>query len=119
MKALFLLLLAGVLQAGGIEGTVWYDSKGEVAWVEGPASVEKAREPFVPLWVAREARRDRNLRRGYRRSDYWSGSDTVWGGFYPVTRWRSCRFTPAYPRCRAAPSFRHAVPFRGSRVIIR
>lgn len=113
MKAGLFLLLAGALQAGEIEGTVWYDSKGEVAWVEGPASEEKAREPWVPQWVAREARRDRELKGDYRRNGYRADGHAVWGGFYPVTRWRSCRFTPVYPRRCAAPTF------RGIGVIIR
>lgn len=68
MKTLFVLLLAMVPWAAALEGTVWYDSKGEVAVVEGAAS-QPIPEPFVPGWRKRElARQDRQG--SYRSSIY-------------------------------------------------
>jgi hypothetical protein len=54
----FLLML---LPAMGLEGTVWYDAAGKVAWVEGPAA-EKPREAFVPEWQRREIERRERMR---------------------------------------------------------
>lgn len=113
MKAGLLLLLAGALQAGEIDGTVWYDSKGKVAWVEGPASKERAREPFVPHWVAYEKRRDRALRGDFRRRSRGSDAYPVWGETYAVAGWFSFRGV-------RSEGFRCGRPFGGRlRMIIR
>lgn len=118
--ALFALLLASA-QAGAIEGTVWYDSKGKVAWVDGPAAEKKAPEPFVPQWVAREERRDRALRGDYRPRGNASYDWPAWGarGYWSAVR-------PVYRsgpvlHCRSYPSssFRVTRPSGGMRVIIR
>ena len=37
MKATLFMLLIVPAHAGEVEGTVWYDAKGKVAWVDGPA----------------------------------------------------------------------------------
>ena len=109
MKAGCLLLLTGLLQAGEIDGTVWYDSKGQIVVVDGPAA-KKAPAPWLPQWVAREARRDRALRGGYRRSRSWSNDIyPVWGWSYAVGYRRP---TPCLP----LPCAR---PFQGASVIIR
>jgi len=106
MKAGYcLLLLTGFLQAVEIEGTVWYDSKGQIVVVDGPAAEKKAPAPWIPQWVAREARRDKALRGGYRRSRSWSHD------IYPVWGW-----SYAVGYCRPSPCAR---PFRGVSVIIR
>jgi hypothetical protein len=106
MKAgMLFFLAAAALHAAEPEKTVWYDSKGKVVFVEEPAA--KAREPFVPQWVAREERRDRALKGGFRhhRSRAWPSS---WGWSYPVY---GCYFSaPRYYRCS---------PATGVRVIIR
>jgi hypothetical protein len=109
--ALLLFALAVPALAGKIEGTVWYDSKGRVAWVEGPAArKEPAREPFVPRWIAYEKRRDRALRGGFTRSGgrhHWCGaSGGGWGGAVVFRSWR-------------ATAVRCAPAFRGVRVIVR
>ena len=113
----FLLLFAGTLQAEEIEGTVWYNSKGEVAVVDGPAAEKKAPEPWLPQWVAREARRDKALRGGSpRRGRSWDGDayaesyGAVWGWSYPVGFYRP---SPCLPPPCPAPAF------RGVSVIIR
>jgi hypothetical protein len=102
MKAVSLLLLTGALQAGEIEGTVWYDSQGKVAVVDGPASTIKAPEPFVPHWVKEEERREIAARDSVRPPSYSRRSEETWGWSYPVSY---CRFTPCVP-VRCAPSFR-------------
>ena len=101
---LFFLAIAA-LPAAEPEKTVWYDSKGKVVLVEETAA--KAPEPFVPQWVAREERRDRALKGGFRhrRSHAWPSS---WGWAYPVYGFRYT--TPCSYRC---------FPARGVRVIIR
>ena len=106
MKAGYLLVLTGALQAAEPEPTVWFDSKGKVALVEAPAA--KAREPFIPQWVAREERRDQALKGGtrHRRSRAWFSSS--WGWSCPVYGFGYC--TPRYYRC---------FPSVGVRVIIR
>jgi hypothetical protein len=122
MKALLPLLLAGSLQAGTIEGTVWYDANGEVAWVDGPAARE-TRPPFVPQWVAREERRDRALRGSPRPRGRWTSAWPVWG--YGGGGWSGCsphsRVWGATFRCRSYPSssFHVTRPSGGLRVIIR
>ncbi len=106
--------MTGVLQAGGIEGTIWYDAKGEVAWVEGPAAEKQAREPFVPHWVRAEQRRDRGRRpefRAYRRYD-----DTLWTTGYAAGYRRPVRCWPATFRYQRVPCVR---PLGGIGVIIR
>lgn len=121
MRAVLWILLAGVLPAGAIEGTVWYDAGGKVAWVDGPAAEEKAPVPFVPQWVAREERRDRALRGDYRprgRGTFaWTGWGYGHGCAYPV----SCRRWSSHVSCRSYPSasFHHTRPSAGVRVIIR
>lgn len=102
---IFFLLATAAVQAGEPGKTVWYDSTGKVALIE--ASPKRAPEPFVPLWVAREERRDRALKGGVRhhRNRTWSSS---WGWGYPVYGFRYA--TPTYYRC---------VPSAGIRVIIR
>lgn len=90
--------------------TVWYDSKGRVAMVESPAAEKKAPAPWVPQWVAREERRDKALRGGYRRSrSFWNGAYSTWDWGYPAFY---CRPLP----CAPIPCHR---PFSGVRVIIR
>lgn len=112
----FLLLFAGILQAEEVEGTVWYNSKGEVVVVDGPAAEKKAPEPWLPQWVAREERRDRALRGGSpRRGRSWDGdayaeSSGVWDWSYPVGVYYP---SPCLPSPRPTPIF------RGPAVIIR
>jgi len=101
--------------AAALEGTVWYDSSGEVVLVEG-AAVEPTPEPFVPEWRQRElARLDRQgsyrtsiyddwhlrgyygYRRGYRSYGGWGYCRPVrpshYGGCYRST---SGRFTACF-----------------------
>ncbi|WP_367870183.1 hypothetical protein [Luteolibacter sp. Populi] len=87
MKAGLLLLLTTALQATEIEGTVWYDAKGKIAVVDGPAAEKKAPEPFVPKWVAREERRDRALRGEFRHRTSRSRSygEGGWAWSYPAS----------------------------------
>jgi hypothetical protein len=118
MKCVILILLAGSLPADSIEGTVWYDSKGKVAWVDGPAAEKKAAEPFVPQWIAREERRDRALRGGYRPHGRASSGWPAWGYWSGVRPYDRSVATPL--PCRAFPSsFRITRPSGGLRVIIR
>lgn len=77
MKWLFpvLLSLSPVLADEGIQGEVWYDADGKVAYVEGPAATP-GRERFVPAWERRA--RDRSSGRHeirFHRSSYrgWYG----------------------------------------------
>ncbi len=112
------MLLLVSAPAGAIEGTVWYDSKGKVAWVDGPAAVKKAPAPFIPQWVAREERRDEALRGDYRpRGDASYDTPTwgYWSGLRPVYR------TGSFLHCRSYPSsaFHYTRPSGGVRVIIR
>lgn len=112
MKAGFcLLLLAGFLRAEEEpEGTVWYDSKGEIAVIDPPAAGRQAKEPFVPQWGAREERRDRALRGGnHRRRSRAGDFYPVWGWGFPL---RSCHSSPWLPPACAR-------PFPDIRVIIR
>lgn len=113
MKAgLGLLLLPVALLSAEENGeTVWYDSKGRVAAVESPAAAKKAPAPWLPQWVAREKRRDKALRGGYRRSrSSWdSAVYSTWDWAYPAFH---CRPAP----CPPLPCPR---PFSGLRVIIR
>ena len=105
--------MAGLAPARDIEGTVWYDSQGKVAWVEGPAAQKKP-EPFVPHWVAYEQRRDRALRGGFRRHSRHGDAWPAWGGaWYGGTGFRS-RVV-----CHPRPAFRCVRPYGGVRVIIR
>ncbi len=118
MKAIFFILLLISSQAGAIEGTVWYDAKGEVAWVDGPAAVKKAPTPFIPQWVAREERRDEALRGDYRPRDNASYDWPAWGywsGLRPVYRGGAFRHCHSYP----SSSFHIPRPSGGVRVIIR
>jgi hypothetical protein len=122
MKAAFFILLAVSADAGAIEGTVWYDARGEVAWVDGPAARE-SRPPFVPQWVAREERRDRALRGDSRPRGRWSSAWPVWGyggGYWTGYRPHSRVWGPTF-RCRSVPtsSFHLTRPSGGLRVIIR
>lgn len=118
MKIPAMLLLLVSAQAGALEGTVWYDAKGKVAWVDGPAAEKKAPAPFIPQWVAREERRDRALRGDYRPRGNTSYDWPAWG------YWSGLR--PGYRsgtsfRCRSYPSssFHFTRPSGGVRVIIR
>ena len=118
MKPILFLLLAAAARASEVEGTVWYDAKGKVAWVDGPAAEKKAPAPFVPQWVAREERRDRALRGDYRPRGNASYDWPAWGywsGLRPVYR------NGASFRCRSypSPSFHITRPSGGVRVIIR
>ncbi len=114
------MLLLASAQAGTIEGTVWYDAKGKVAWVDGLAAAKKAPEPFIPQWVAREERRDRALRGDYRPRGRGADAWPVWGygyygyagGYRPGGGQISCR---SYP----SPAFHDTRPSGGVRVIIR
>ncbi|MCU0796847.1 MAG: hypothetical protein MUF31_13040 [Akkermansiaceae bacterium] len=102
MKVALLFLLT-LLPALGIEGTVWYDSKGKVAWVDGPAA-DKTPETFVPEWRRREIeRRERMNQPGGSRyqgpySPWNSGYGNRWGwsihpaSFLPYRSWNP------YPR---------------------
>lgn len=106
MKAgIFFFLAVAALPAVEPEKTVWYDSKGKVVLIEEPAA--KAPEPFVPQWVAREERRDRALKGGFRhrRSRGWSSCP---GWSYPLSGFHCAM--PRYYRC---------FPASGVRVIIR
>lgn len=126
------ILLAGA--AWAVEGTVWYDSSGQVAVVEGPAA-KPLPEPFVPEWRKRELeRRERQGAyrsslyddwhwRGYRgyRSRYYRHYGGWYGGYYgcyrPVPyrgfhgsyRSTSGRFTAVY---RSGAGARVGVVFR-------
>ncbi|MBK1828938.1 hypothetical protein [Haloferula rosea] len=101
MKNLIGVLLAVLPCAAALEGTVWYDSEGEVAVVEG-AAASPTPEPFVPEWRKRELeRRERqgvNQRSiyddwhsrgyyGYRRDYRTYGG---WGYCRPIRRTRYC-----------------------------
>ena len=120
MKAVLLLILsAGVLQAAEIEGTKWYDHRGKLVMVDGPAAENKAPETWEPQWVAREERRDKALRgefrhrtsryRGYGYGYGYGG----WGGYYYSGASLGVRFGGGYcaPRIPCVSS--------GLRVIIR
>jgi hypothetical protein len=124
--ALFILLLVSA-QAGDVDGTVWYDAKGKVAWVDGPAAEKKAPAPFVPQWVAREERRDRALRGDYRPrgrgADTWPVWDLGYGygyGYSGGYRYRG-GYGGSYRACRSYPSssFHVTRPSGGVRLIIR
>jgi hypothetical protein len=122
MRIALLLPLVGSLHAGEIEGTVWYDARGEVAWVDGPAARD-SRPPFVPQWVAREERRDRALRGGFRPRSRWTSAWPVWGygGGYWISHAPRHRASGGFFRCRSFPSssFHWTRPSGGLRVIIR
>jgi hypothetical protein len=115
--ALFVLLLASI-RVGAVEGTVWYNAKGKVAWVDGPAAEKKAPASFIPQWVAREERRDRALRGDYRPLGRGADAWPVWGYGCSYGYSRSYRFSGA---CRSYPSSRFSIarPSGGLRVIIR
>jgi hypothetical protein len=117
MKAALFMLLIVSAHAGEVDGTVWYDSKGKVAWVDGPAAEKKSPAPFIPQWVAREERRDRALRGDYRPRGRGADVWPTWGygyssGYISHGGYRSCR---SYP----SSSFRVTQPYCGLRVIIR
>lgn len=96
------ILLA--VSAWAVEGTVWYDSSGQVAAVEGPAA-KPLPEPFVPEWRKRELeRRERQgayrsslyndwHRRGYRgyHSSYCRHHGGWYGGYYGCCQPVPCR----------------------------
>ena len=93
MKVLLVLLLAMLRWATALEGTVWYDSKGEVVLVEGTA-VQPTPEPFVPEWRKRElARHDRQG--AYRTSIYDSWHSRAYDGcgvgYRNYVGWGYCR----------------------------
>lgn len=114
------MLLLVSAHAGEVEGTVWYDSKGEVAWVDGPAAEKKAPAPFIPQWVAREERRDRALRGDYRPRGRDADAWPVWDSGYGYTGAYLYRggYGGSYRACRSYPS--HVTrPSGGVRVIIR
>lgn len=120
--ALFMLLLVSA-HAGEVEGTVWYDSKGKVAWVDGLAAEKKAPAPFIPQWVAREERRDRALRGDYRPRGRGADSWPVWDSGYGYSGGYLYRgsYGGSYHACRSYPSssFHVTRPSGGVRVIIR
>ena len=118
MKASFFILLFASTHAGAIEGTVWYDSKGKVAWVDGPAAVKKVSAPFIPQWVAREGHRDRALRGDYRprsNASYDWPAWSYWGAVRPGYRSGLAVGCRSYP----SSSFHYTRPSGGVRVIIR
>jgi hypothetical protein len=118
MKMTPFILLAAASQAGAIEGTVWYDAKGKVAWVDGPAAEKKSPAPFIPQWVAREERRDKALRGDYRPRGNASYDWPAWGywsGVRPVYRGSHFRHCRSYP----SSSYHSTRPSGGVRVIIR
>ena len=127
MKATLFLLLAVASHGGAIEGTVWYDAKGKVAWVDGPAAEKKAPAPFIPQWVDREERRDRALRGDYRPrgrgADAWPVWDYGYGYGYGYSGGYRIRgsYGGSYRSCRSYPSssFHYTRPSGGVRVIIR
>lgn len=93
------LSAASVAADGEIDGDVWYDADGEVAWVDGPAS-EPLAPPFVPEWRRRELERRSAAGRG-RWSDARGGRSTH--------RFRYFRALPDYG-FRHRPHLRHCVP---------
>lgn len=115
MKRLLVLLLAAIPAMAAeyeIEGEVWYDANGQVAFVEGPQA-GRAPERFVPAWERRErerAHRSHEFRTDrfrfdrfrHRRWYGWPG----WSVYRPVC-------APAYRPWHPCPT-----PFRGSSVII-
>jgi hypothetical protein len=122
MKTALFILLAAAARAGALEGTVWYDAKGKVAWVDGPAAEKKERAPFMPQWVAREERRDRALRGDYRPRGRGADAWPVWGygyGYYGHVG--TYRRGGGHFSCRSYPSslFHVTRPASGVRVIIR
>ncbi|WP_265594710.1 hypothetical protein [Haloferula sp. BvORR071] len=121
MKAVIFLLLAGALQATEIEGTVWYNSEGKVAVVDGPATEKRAPHTWQPQWFAREARRDKALRGEFRhrssRRTYGDGYDDYgYGWGYSYAPYFS---TGIGYRCAPRPCVSYASPSAGLRVIIR
>ena len=106
-----LLLVSPLLMAEELDGDVWYDADGKVAYVEGPGA-EGASSPFVPAWERRARERDQwktdpfefryHHRQYYRQNWYadygWFGYPG-WSVYRPhfialVRRWAPCR----YPR---------------------
>lgn len=81
MKIVPVFLLAWSLATASdeIEGEVWYDAQGKVAYVEGPAAA-KSEERFVPAWERRESQRSESRARFHRGTDFrwrWYG-DPGW-----------------------------------------
>jgi hypothetical protein len=83
----------------GVEGDVWYDADGEIAWIDGPAA-EPLPPPFVPEWRRREYER----RSAAGRAD-WSDS-REWRNTH---RFQYFRALPDYG-FRHRPHLRHCAP---------
>ena len=124
MKAFscFFLATSWLMAAEEIDGDVWYDAEGKVAFVEGPAA-EPPVEPFVPAWERRA--RDRAQGQGdfefryhhrYRHRRSWYGNHGWYGGWYGYPGWSVCR--PGYPT-PYRPGFSIHYPKWGASVIIR
>ncbi len=94
MKAVLLLLLsATALLATEVEGTKWYNHKGELVMVDGPAAATQKPERWRPQWAIDDERRAEALRGKYRHrrsrsswgyDDYGYGY-SGWGFVYPGT----------------------------------
>ncbi len=92
---LFLLGLVPVIAEDEIEGEVWYDSEGKVAFVDGPLAGD-AKKRFVPAWErrAKEERPYFEFRYHHRYHRGWYGTPG-WSVCRPVvTRpfrpWHPC-----------------------------
>ena len=98
MKRLLLplLLLTSPLPAGepALEGEVWYDAEGEVAYVEGPAAAP-VRGRFVPGWETRE--KERAARRDDFRIDH--RAPRRWYGYPGWSVWRAPCLPPVWRPC--------------------
>lgn len=91
MKLFAGLLMSVCLVAGGeesLDGEVWYDAEGKVAYVEGPAAKPAPRR-FIPEWERRERERAERprTRRSVSRSHH---------GWYGYRGWSVVR--PCVPR---------------------
>jgi hypothetical protein len=100
MKFLLPTLLLLSSWAVAVEGTVWYDAKGEVAVVEGP-SAKPLPEPFVPESLQRELER-RNRQQFHQSSiydDWHSRGDLHYARYsrFPGG-WYGC-YRPVRPNC--------------------
>lgn len=122
MKAVACLFFAAscLMAAEEIDGDVWYDADGKVAFVEGPAAESPAR-PFVPAWERRardqgEGRFEFRYDHRQRQRRSWYGSHGWHGGWYGYPGWSVCR--PAYPT-PYRPGFSIHYPRWGASIIIR
>jgi len=122
VKPLWILVFALPLMGEESGETIWYDSEGKVARVEGP-DAECAEKPFVAEWRKREIeRRERSI------DDYSvpfkSGTDRWgYGGWH--ARWMIGTYSSGRYGCFSPRSYSgfyraaHRSVQAGSRVIIR